>query len=84
MARRLKPQPGEWINREKTVSFSFEGQQFEAFEGDVITSALIANNQMCLARSFKYHRPRSTLSFANHDANVLLPGRRRIQPFFVW
>ena len=77
MAHRLDPQPGEWINREKTVSFTFEGQEYEAFEGDVITSALIASDTMCLARSFKYHRPRSTLSFANHDANVLLQTEQR-------
>ena len=32
-----------------------------------------------LARSFKYHRPRSILSFANHDSNASVPGRRRAE-----
>ena len=72
MAKRLPPQPNEWINREKTMGFAFEGQQFRAYEGDVVSSALLAADQVHLARSFKYHRPRGILSFANHDANVLL------------
>ena len=41
MARRLESQPGEWIDRERVVNFEFEGREFEGFEGDVITSALI-------------------------------------------
>lgn len=77
MARRLESQPGEWIDRERVVNFEFEGREFEGFEGDVISSALIANDKMLLARSFKYHRPRGTLSFANHDANVLLHDGKR-------
>lgn len=72
MAKRLGPQPNEWINREKTLGFTFENHAYRAFDGDVVTSALIAADQMHLARSFKYHRPRGVLSFANHDANVLL------------
>ncbi len=72
MARRLPAQPNEWINRDKTVGFSFEGHQYRGFEGDVVTSALLAADQVHLARSFKYHRPRGILSFANHDANVML------------
>ncbi|MGR8950589.1 MAG: FAD-dependent oxidoreductase, partial [Gammaproteobacteria bacterium] len=71
MAKRLPPQTGEWIDRDSTLGFSFENHAYRAYRGDVVSSALIAADQMHLARSFKYHRPRSTLSFANHDANVL-------------
>src|SRR6202041_430658 len=39
--------------------------------GDTISSALAAAGPALLARSFKYHRPRSILSFANHDSNTL-------------
>jgi len=42
------------------------------FAGDVVTSALWAAGMQSLGRSFKYHRPRGVLSFANHDVNVLL------------
>ena len=69
---RLSKQPGEWIDREKKLKFSFEGKIFEAYAGDTISSALTASGVKLLGRSFKYHRPRGVMSFANHDVNVLL------------
>ena len=72
MSRRLPPQHEEWIDRKVKIDFWFEGEKFSAYKGDVISSALIANGQKILARSFKYHRARSTVSMANHDANVIL------------
>ena len=42
MSMRLPKQAGEWIKREKTIKFSFEGQEYTGFEGDTITSALWA------------------------------------------
>ena len=72
MSQRNPKQAGEWINREKVINFSFEGEAFTAFEGDTISSALWAAEQKVLGRSFKYHRPRGVLSFANHDVNILM------------
>jgi sarcosine oxidase subunit alpha len=72
MTLRTSKQVGEWINRNKKISFKFEGEQFTAFEGDTISSALWAADQKVLGRSFKYHRPRGVLSLANHDVNVLM------------
>ena len=72
MTRRLPPRTGEWIDRNEKVSFHFEGERVVGFKGDVVSSALLASGHRTLARSFKYHRPRGVLSFANHDANVLL------------
>ena len=72
MARRLPPQQNEWIDRDKPINFVFEGNRFDGFDGDVLSSALLANDAVVMARSFKYHRPRSVLSLANHDANVLV------------
>ena len=72
MSSRNSYKPGEWINRAKQINFSFEGEAFIAFEGDTISSALWAANQKILGRSFKYHRPRGVLSFANHDVNILM------------
>jgi sarcosine oxidase, subunit alpha len=71
MMYRLPPLPGEWIDRARTLAFTFEGRRYEGLAGDTITSALAANGVMILGRSFKYHRPRGILSFANHDANAL-------------
>jgi len=72
MSMRLPKQPGEWINREKPLNFTFEGKLFTGYEGDTISSALLANGQKLLGRSFKYHRARGVLSFANHDINALV------------
>ena len=72
MSMRLPKQAGEWIKREKTIKFSFEGQEYTGFEGDTITSALWAAGVKVLGRSFKYHRARGVLSFANHDVNIMM------------
>ena len=72
MSMRLPKQPGEWINRSKPVKFTFEGNTYEGFEGDSISSALWSNNERVLGRSFKYHRPRGVLTLANHDINVMV------------
>jgi len=72
MSKRLPKQQHEWINRDKPITFSFEGKQYSGFEGDTITSALWAAGETILGRSFKYHRPRGILSLANHDVNVLV------------
>ena len=72
MSLRNKYKAGEWISRAKEINFTFEGEEFTAFEGDTISSALWAAGQKVLGRSFKYHRPRGVLSFANHDVNILM------------
>ena len=72
MARRLPRKSSEWIDRSNRIKFRFENKEIMAFKGDSITSALIANGEKILGRSFKYHRPRGFVSLANHDANVML------------
>ncbi len=69
---RLNPIPGEWIDRDSTRLFSFEGNEFTGYAGDTVSSALWASGVRVLGRSFKYHRPRGILSLANHDANALM------------
>jgi sarcosine oxidase subunit alpha len=68
---RLEKTPSEWLDRSATLRFTFEGRQYHGYSGDTISSALAAAGATLLARSFKYHRPRSILSFANHDSNTL-------------
>ena len=46
------------VNRNKKISFKFNGKKYYGFEGDTIASALIANGVHLVGRSFKYHRPR--------------------------
>jgi sarcosine oxidase subunit alpha len=68
---RLPAHPEEWLDRAATRRFTFEGRDFQGYDGDTITSALAASGVAMMARSFKYHRPRGILSFANHDSNTL-------------
>jgi len=77
MTERLQPQPGEWIDRNQPVDFRFEGKSYSGFAGDVLASALWANGVRMTGRSFKYHRPRSVYSLANHDANFLVEDGQR-------
>jgi hypothetical protein len=71
MMFRLDAHPGEWLDRKVKLSFTFEGCEYRGYGGDTISSALAAAGLPFLGRSFKYHRPRGILSFANHDSNVL-------------
>src|ERR1700679_3247701 len=71
MMHRLDAQAGEWLDRSVPLRFTFEGREYQGFSGDTVSSALAPAGPALLARSFKYHRPRSILSFANHDSNTL-------------
>ncbi len=66
---RLSERPGERIDRSQPVTFSFQGKQIEAFDGDTIGSALYAAGQRVFSRSFKYHRPRGLQCCVGHCAN---------------
>jgi sarcosine oxidase subunit alpha len=69
--RRIDTHADEWIDRSVEVTFDFEGKTYRGYRGDTISSALAAVGVPFLGRSFKYHRPRHILSFANHDSNAL-------------
>jgi methylglutamate dehydrogenase subunit C len=59
------------INREKLISFTFEGKTLEGFSGDTLASALLANGHTLLGRSFKYHRPRGVIAAGLEEPNAL-------------
>src|SRR5688500_12596578 len=42
------------------------------FAGDTLASALLANGQRLMGRSFKYHRPRSVMGLGAEEANALV------------
>jgi len=69
---RLPAPYGLLLNRTKKIAFSFENKTYHGFAGDNIASALAANDQWLLSRSFKYHRPRGLLTMAGQDANTLV------------
>ncbi|MBO9400648.1 sarcosine oxidase subunit alpha family protein [Shimia sp. R9_3] len=60
------------INRDKPVTFQFDGAPVSGFEGDTVASALLANDIKLVARSFKYHRPRGIMGAGSEEANALV------------
>ncbi|MCL4108760.1 UNVERIFIED_CONTAM: hypothetical protein GTU68_049101 [Idotea baltica] len=60
------------IDRERPVSFRFDGQTIEGFKGDTVASALLANDIKLVGRSFKYHRPRGILTAGSEEPNALV------------
>lgn len=71
MSRLPKPY-GLLINRDKPLTFTFENKNIDALDGDTIASALVAQGQWLMSRSFKYHRARGPLTMAGQDANTLV------------
>ncbi|MDP2246199.1 2Fe-2S iron-sulfur cluster-binding protein [Pseudomonas sp.] len=69
---RLPAPMGLLIERDQPLTFEFDGQSYQGFQGDSIASALVANGRWLLSRSFKYHRPRGPLTMAGQDANTLV------------
>jgi len=69
---RLSAPAGARLNRERSLSFSFEGERYQGFAGDTIASALMANDVNVLSRSFKYRRPRGLYSMGSHEACALV------------
>ena len=69
---RLPAPWGAYIDRSSPVRFSFEGREIEGFAGDTIASALAANGKRLLSRSFKYHRPRGSMSMSGDDGGALV------------
>ena len=69
---RLPARPGERLDRNREVTFSFYGKPVRAFEGDTFGSALYASGQRIFSRSFKYHRPRGLLCCSGSCANCMM------------
>ena len=63
---------GRLVNKNKAVSFTFNGKNLSGFDGDTLASALLANDQMLMGRSFKYHRPRGVVASGAEEPNALV------------
>ncbi|MCL2418003.1 MAG: 2Fe-2S iron-sulfur cluster-binding protein [Conexibacteraceae bacterium] len=68
---RLEPQPGERIDRSRTLTFTFDGRKVRAHPGDTIASALYAAGRRTFSRSFKYHRRRGLMCVAGQCPNCI-------------
>ena len=71
MSQRLST-GGRLIDRETKVKFTFNDLWMRGFAGDTLASALLANDQMLVGRSFKYHRPRGIVASGGEEPNGLV------------
>ncbi|MEM6307831.1 MAG: 2Fe-2S iron-sulfur cluster-binding protein, partial [Pseudomonadota bacterium] len=62
---------GRLIDRSKSVEFRFNGKRMQGYLGDSLAAGLLANDQMLMGRSFKYHRPRGVVASGSEEPNAL-------------
>jgi sarcosine oxidase subunit alpha len=63
---------GRLLDRGRTQEFTFNGKRMRGHAGDTLASALLANGQMLVGRSFKYHRPRGIVASGGEEPNALV------------
>ena len=73
---------GGLIERNRPMSFTFDGKRYSGYAGDTLASALLANGVRLMGRSFKYHRPRGPLTAGSEEPNAIveLRGGARKEP----
>ncbi|RZO48242.1 MAG: sarcosine oxidase subunit alpha family protein [Candidatus Pelagibacterales bacterium] len=70
MSQKFRLNKVGYINRDKKISFKFNGKKYFGFEGDTLASALLANGIHLVGRSFKYHRPRGFIGAGVEESNA--------------
>jgi sarcosine oxidase subunit alpha len=63
---------GGLVDREAALSFTLDGRTFSGLSGDTLASALLANGERIVGRSFKYHRPRGIVTAGSEEPNALV------------
>ncbi|WP_128515924.1 sarcosine oxidase subunit alpha family protein [Tabrizicola thermarum] len=73
---------GRLIDRTAPVEFTFNGKRFRGYQGDTLAAGLLANDQVLVGRSFKYHRPRGIVASGPEEPNALvnLGSGARLEP----
>ncbi|WP_199317528.1 2Fe-2S iron-sulfur cluster-binding protein, partial [Aphanizomenon flos-aquae] len=64
--------PTPFVDPGRPIRFRFDGREYTGYAGDTLASALLANGERVLGRSFKYHRPRGLLAAGVEESNVLV------------
>ena len=70
MSQNFRLDKAGYINRDKEISFKFNGKKYFGYEGDTLASALLANGIHLVGRSFKYHRPRGFIGAGVDEPNA--------------
>ncbi|WP_163849586.1 sarcosine oxidase subunit alpha family protein [Pseudooceanicola aestuarii] len=63
---------GRLVDRARQIGFTFNGRRMTGLAGDTLAAALLANDQMLVGRSFKYHRPRGIVASGAEEPNALV------------
>ncbi|WP_018240443.1 sarcosine oxidase subunit alpha [Ensifer sp. BR816] len=63
---------GGRIDRGTPLTFTFNGKTYHGYQGDTLASALLANGEHLVGRSFKYHRPRGVMTAGSEEPNALV------------
>ncbi|SHL51956.1 sarcosine oxidase subunit alpha [Roseovarius marisflavi] len=63
---------GRLLDKARAVNFTFNGKRLRGHAGDTLASALLANDQMLVGRSFKYHRPRGIVASGAEEPNAIV------------
>ena len=56
----------------RPVAFRFDGRTYRGQAGDTLASALLANGERLIGRSFKYHRPRGIVTAGPEEPCALV------------
>jgi len=60
------------VDRQRYVTFRFNGKDYQAHPGDTVASALLAHGEIMVGRSFKYHRPRGIVGAGVDDPAAMV------------
>ncbi|WP_327180975.1 sarcosine oxidase subunit delta family protein [Streptomyces sp. NBC_01334] len=74
---RLESQPhrlatGGRIHRDRPLTFTFDGTEYQGYRGDTLASALLANGVIATATSIKLGRPRGIFSAGVEEPNAVI------------
>ncbi len=72
MTSRRIAEGGSWIDRSTPITFRFDGEEFEGFEGDTLASALLANGVTGGFRSPILGRPRGIMTAGPEEPNAFV------------
>ncbi len=60
------------VDRDKSLSFTFDGREYTGHPGDTLASALLANGVHHVATSIRYGRPRGIMTAGVEEPNALV------------
>jgi len=72
MTTSFRTQAGGRINREASLSFTFDGESYTGYEGDTVASALLASGKHDIASSIKFGRPRGVFAAGPEDPSGVI------------